>query len=436
MSEKLDVRVLAPPDKCSTEWPADLFTLTRSGSILAGRLDGFQSSRDLNHLATASLLKKLWSLPSVFWFFCRAFAMSLRADVICSHWLVPSGLVGSITSRLLGKTHIAVEHSGALHFLARSRVGRSIARFVIRGSDRVIAVSADLKVKLLNISPDAGSKIEVIPMGIVTERALAIGQLHSTEQSPASCRGVSPWAPLVASPVCLPVRGGHGGPPLQAGSCYRTVLFVGRLVEIKGVDLLLTALNGMRGVRLVVAGDGELRRDLEARARELSVAARFVGQVGALEREALLSSCDVVVIPSRVLADGRSEGTPVICLEAMAAGRVVVAARTGGLPDVIVDDENGLLFEPGDHCSLREKLLLALEDENLGRRIAANARRSAQAYDWALIGERFNQILTSALADNVRSPAFERMLMRASAHTCELPPENGATNQRRAPDEA
>jgi len=253
-------------------------------------------------------------------------------------------VAGALASRILRKPHIAIEHSGAVHFLAKSRLGRRIARFVIDGSDRVVVVSSNLKLKLLKMCPEAGEKTEVIPMGCFANAKRCV----------------------------------HGGTPLQADNA-RTVLFIGRLVEIKGVDLLLAALRGMKNVQLIIAGDGELQRDLEDRALELSVAARFVGQVGALEREALLSSCDVVVIPSRVLADGRSEGTPVTCFEAMAAGRVVIAARTGGLSDVIVDGQNGLLFEPGDYCMLREKVLLALEDENLRRRISSNARRCAQA---------------------------------------------------------
>ena len=404
MSTNFDVRVLAPPDKCSTDWPADVFTFTRSGSVLPGPFEGFQASSDLNHLAQASLFARLLSLPSVLWFFCRAFAMSLRADVICSHWLVPCGLVGSIASRFLRKPHIAVEHSGALHFLARSPVGRGIVGFVVRGSDRVIVVSADLKAKLLELCPGVKDKIEVVPMGIWTDRRLAGDQLHFKEVSSISCTGVPPWAPLLARPVQLPLRGGHGGPPVQVhpGST-RTVLFVGRLVEIKGVDLLLSAMNGMRDFRLVIAGDGEKKRELEQLANELSVAATFVGRVGALRRDELFAFSDVVVIPSRVLADGRTEGTPLVCLEAMLAGRVVVAARTGGLADVIVDGQNGLLFEPGDHLELRQKLVLALVDEDLRRKLSANARLTAQVFDWSRIGERFSQIIENAIEEHAHA---------------------------------
>jgi phosphatidyl-myo-inositol dimannoside synthase len=397
MSTRFDVSVLAPPDKGSIEWPADAFKLIRSASLVPGfasGLDGFWASSDLNELATGSLLAKLGALPSLLCFFCRAFVMTPKADIICSHWLVPSGLVAAIASRILGKPHIAVEHSGALHLLAKSRLGRRAARFIIDGSDRVVVVSNDLKVKLLSLYSDAGEKIDVVSMGIIAESAFAISQS-------LACKSVSPWASLVHDSAIEARRGAHVGTPVQVNPDHtRTVLFIGRLIEIKGVDLLLTAMKSMPDVRLVVAGDGDKRSDLEVLARELSVSVKFVGPAGAGQREALLTACDVVVVPSRVLTNGRTEGTPVVCLEAMAAGRVVIASRTGGLRDIILDGENGLLFEPGDHRALREKLVLALSDEDLRRRIATNARQTARAYDWSRIGERFSNIIESSLEEN------------------------------------
>jgi glycosyltransferase involved in cell wall biosynthesis len=108
----------------------------------------------------------------------------------------------------------------------------------------------------------------------------------------------------------------------------------------------------------------------------------------------------VVVIPSRALPNGRTEGTPVVCLEAMAAGRAVIASRVGGLAEAIVDGQNGLLFEPGDHRLLRHKLLLVLGNAELQHKLAENARRSAAAYDWKRIRARYGTIIDSVLRKN------------------------------------
>jgi len=396
------VTVLAPPDKSSIEWPVDVFRLIRSASLVPGfasQLNRFQASSDLNELANGSLFAKLSALPSLLCFFCLAFLMTLGADVICSHWLVPSGLAAAIASRILGKPHIAVEHSGALHLLAQSWLGHRVARFISDGSDRVVVVSNDLKMKLLRLYPHAVEKTEVVPMGITTNRAFAIARPRLNEEASITCTGVR--APFLHDSANDARRGAHGEAPIPDEADHtRTVLFIGRLIEIKGVDLLLTVMKSMTGVRLIVAGAGEKRRGLERQASQLSVPTTFVGPVVASQRESLLTACDVVVVPSRVLTSGRTEGTPVVCLEAMAAGRVVVASRTGGLRDIIRDGENGLLFEPGDHSMLREKLVLALSDEDLRRTIAANARRTALAYEWSRIGERFSKIIEISLEEN------------------------------------
>ena len=361
LSVDYDVRVLAPPDCTAQRWPSDAFTLTRSRSLLPRKLDPLKAGADLNDLASRGLLATLGAMLSLVCFFTHALMLALQADAICSHWMVPSGLVGALISRLLGKPHIVVEHSGALHLLARTRGGKRIVRFIIDGSDRVVTVSADLKRKLLTLCPEGKNKIEVIPMGI-------------TFPSP--------------------------GTSILSNQSTRIILFIGRLTEIKGLDVLLRAIHGFKNLSLIVAGDGDRREELQDLAESLGLNARFVGRVDAAERDHLLEKCDVVVIPSRALPNGRTEGTPVVCLEAMAAGRTVIASRVGGLAEAIVDGQNGLLFEPGDHSLLRDKLSLVLGNAGLQQQLAENARRSAAVYDWKGIGSRYGSIIDCALRTN------------------------------------
>lgn len=357
-----DVTVLALPDRSAVQWPPDTFTLARSRSLLPRRLDPLTASSDLNHLASGCSLARLASIVSLVCFSAHAFALALRADAICSQWMVPCGLIGAVIRRLFGKPHVVVEHSGALHLLTRMRGGRRIARFIAEGSDRIVTVSADLNRKLLALCPEARTGLEMIPMGVTVPSRPA--QPISNKPSP------------------------------------RRILFIGRLTEIKGLDVLLKAMRGLDDVCLIVAGAGERRDELEALARALSVNALFIGRIGASEREELLSICDVVVIPSRVLANGRTEGTPLVCLEAMAAGSIVIASRVGGLAEAVVDGENGLLFEQGDDRMLERKLSLVLGNDILRQKIAENARRSAAAYDWARIGFRHSRIIKNVLRTN------------------------------------
>jgi glycosyltransferase involved in cell wall biosynthesis len=343
-------------------WPEDFFALTRSSSLLPKRLDPFQASADFNNLTSRSRAVKIASAVSLAFFFKDAIKLAAHADAICSHWMLPSGMIGALLSRALRKPHVVIEHSGALHLLSKMRGGASLARFIIDGSHRVVTVSEDLKRKLIALCPDAESKVEVIPMGIC-----AASQDMFRAQK----------ASVVERPF--------------------TVLFIGRLTEVKGVDVLLKAMRGLDGAQLIIAGEGDQRYELEALARALPVSAKFLGRVEAARRDDLLSLSDAVVIPSRVLKDGRTEGTPVVCLEAMAAGRPVIASRAGGLSELIIDGHNGLLFETGNHRMLRERLKLFFGDAALHQKLSKNARLTAASYSWSQAGARFMEIIKGSL---------------------------------------
>jgi glycosyltransferase involved in cell wall biosynthesis len=189
----------------------------------------------------------------------------------------------------------------------------------------------------------------------------------------------------------------------SAESDKPVVLFIGRLTEVKGVDVLIRAMQHVGPARLVVAGDGEQRPCLEALAVELAIDAVFLGRVQASERAGLLEECEAVVVPSRLLASGRTEGTPVVCFEAMAAGRPVIAARVGGLAEIIVDGQNGLLFEAGDELALAGRLNLLLGDSGLKQAVAMNGRVTAAAHSWPRIGSRFAEIIKTSLNKNDRA---------------------------------
>jgi glycosyltransferase involved in cell wall biosynthesis len=358
LTTDFNVEVLTLDDEQATEWAQDRFNLVRSKSIFPRRLNCARASNDLNGLLTESWLVKLAAVPALLSYFQTAFRLARRADVVCSHWMVPCGLAGAFISKLLGKPHVTVEHSGALHLLRRTRGGSTVARFITRHSHRVITVSHDLNAKLLALCPDAAEKVEVIPMGVDRSHSFS-----AYRASPGKMR----------------------------------LLFVGRLTPIKGLHVLLEALRGLNGIGLVVAGDGEQRSDLETLARTFSIDAKFVGRVTASERDDLLSASDIVVIPSLTLADGRTEGMPVICLEAMAAGRPIVAAKVGGLPEIMVDGENGLLFEPGNVDMLSKKLRLLVDDAALRESISLRARETVSACGWESVAPRFVRVIKDSM---------------------------------------
>ena len=149
-------------------------------------------------------------------------------------------------------------------------------------------------------------------------------------------------------------------------------VFAGRLVPIKDVPTLLDAFARMRagwpGSRLVVAGDGELRSALEARANTLGLgdAVRWVGWRRDLTT--LYGAADVVVLSSR------SEGTPLTLIEALASGRPAVATAVGGVPDVVRDGQTGMLVPAGDPEAFADAMLRLARDPSSRQAMGAAAR--------------------------------------------------------------
>lgn len=381
LAPEFNVTVLAPADRRAKAISGEPYKLIRSSSLLPDRLNPFQSATDLNGLREASLLMKLAAAIALLGFFVKALRLARQTEVICSHWLLPSGLIGALLSSGLRKPHIAVEHSGALHLLARLRGGKAIAGFIVARSRRVIVVSEDLRRKLIALCPDASRKIKVIPMGVTMNGPESVAQITLDTNADDEYQY---------------------GPGLYARPCKQAepfILFIGRLIKIKGVDVLLAALHEMGGARLVIAGDGPERRHLEDLARRLRVNADFLGQVNAATRDTLLTACAVLVIPSRVLAE-RTEGMPVVCLEAMAAGCAVIAARAGGLAEIIRDQHNGFLFEPDDAGMLAEKLRLLLNDATRRARLGQNARRTAMDYTWPRVAASYARLIKDSLDDH------------------------------------
>jgi D-inositol-3-phosphate glycosyltransferase len=162
---------------------------------------------------------------------------------------------------------------------------------------------------------------------------------------------------VIPSGVDLPVDVGEEAEPPE-------VLYAGRLSAEKGVLELVAA---ARGMTLVVAGDGPLR-DRVPGAR---------GFVPHDELQQLYARAAVVACPSR------REGFGVACLEAMAHGRPVVASSVGGLRDLVVDRETGLVVPPRDPAALRAALEELLGDRVLRRRLGAAAReRARERFSW------------------------------------------------------
>ena len=221
---------------------------------------------------------------------------------------------------------------------------RTAERTLARGCDAIVAVSEETRDELLDLGIGDPARFHVIPVGMDLDPLLAVnggsGELRAR-------LGLDPAAPLVGA--------------------------AGRMVPVKDLDTLVSAVALMPGVHLALVGDGEMRASLESRAREPDLAGRvhFTGWWD--DMASALGDLDVVVLTSR------NEGTPLALIEAGAAGRAVVATDVGGVRAVVVDGETGLLCEPGSPQRVAERLGELLADPARRARMGAAARERTAA---------------------------------------------------------
>jgi len=241
----------------------------------------------------------------------------------------------------------------------------------VRGEDE-IRLGARWRARLT--SPGVWAAARAVLVQSEEMRRALLGEL------PADARArLEPRLAVVPNGIELP-------PPSDAPRGGR-VLAVGRLRPIKGMDVVIDAVAGVRG-QLTVAGDGPERARLEARARHHGLDARFLGHVGPAELAARYREAACVVLASRF-----GEGFPNVLLEAMAHGCPVIATRVTGVAELVVDRENGLLVPPGDPPALRDALARIANEPGLGARLGAAARVTAERYAWDTVEPRLELLL-------------------------------------------
>jgi glycosyltransferase involved in cell wall biosynthesis len=290
-------------------------------------------------------------------------------DAVVSEWLAPSALaVAALGERR--PAHFAIAHSADVHLLSRLPFAGVVAARIAAGADRVGFVAEILRREFCDLLGPARTalfarKLVLAPMG-VDAVDLATPRARGEIREELDLRGF-------------------------------TVLFLGRLVPIKGADVLVDAAAFGADLTIVIAGDGPERAALERRARARGVDVRFLGAVDGRRRAELLAACDVVAVPSRVLGDGRHEGMPTVVIEAMSSGVPVVATASGGIPEVVRDGESGLLVPPDDPGALASAIARLRADGALRAASVARGREIASARSWGAVASSVESAFDAAL---------------------------------------
>ena len=234
----------------------------------------------------------------------------LRPDVIHAHWWFPGGVMGAIASLVTRVPLVITLHGSDVHIAERPGL-RKLARLTLRRAAVVGVVSEALRREAIDLLNVDSEKVVVLRMPL---------------QMPAPATVETPPDP----------------PPLR-------LVCVGRLAREKGFGVLLDAMRMLDvPVSLDVFGDGPSRAELESAARGLDVT--FHGFRPRAELADALASAHALAVPSL------REGLGMVALEALAVGRPVIASGTGGLVEVVVDGDDGILVPPGDPVALAAAL--------------------------------------------------------------------------------
>lgn len=193
-------------------------------------------------------------------------------------------------------------------------------------------------------------------------------------------------------------------PAEEGSSGNRTVIFAAKLENsqaYKGLKDLLDAIAMLRGafpdIRLIVAGDGDMRKEYESYAEDIGIrdAADFRGN---LDRKRLREAYR----ESRVFALPTSyDSRPLVISEAMASGLPIVSTKIGGIPDMVEDGKEGFLIDPRDPIALADKIGELLRDPGLCDRLSRNAReRAKNEFDWKSRMAKYESVLERVLRDS------------------------------------
>ncbi|HTT92145.1 MAG TPA: glycosyltransferase [Acidimicrobiales bacterium] len=273
-----------------------------------------------------------------------------KPRVLHTH-MAKAGTIGrlAVLSSGSSKTRPRLVHTFHGHVLEGYFAGSQQKAFVelerrlARRTDVLVAVSPEVRDELVDLGVGKPSQYRVIPLGLDLAPFLAVNRSGPAGGKLRAALGLGGDVPLVG--------------------------ILGRLVPIKDHATLFSAVATIPEVHLAVLGDGELRQSLEGVARQLGIADRthFTGWWG--DAAAALADLDVVALSSR------NEGTPAVLIEALAAGRPVVATDVGGVRHVVQDSETGWLCSPGDSISLAALLERALSKRDVAQAMAEEGRR-------------------------------------------------------------
>ena len=305
--------------------------------------------------------------------YCQQFSYLLilarkyKVKLIHAHWVIPQGLLAILSRKLrLVPNNVRIlctSHGGDL-FSLQGGLLQSLKRFTFRNSDHATVVSTAMRDRLVAMGCRTDN-VSIQPMGVDLSRQFI---------------------------------------PDKDAIKTRDIIFVGRLVEKKGVSTLIEAIkllnNDHPAVKVTIVGDGPEKATLVQQCRESGVEnqVEFAGSIPNERVPEFYQSAKIAVVPSIIATDGDQEGLGLVAVEALGCGCATIVSDLPALSDVVTDRENGLIFTAGDAVTLQQRISSVLTDESLYNRLVCTGRQSViDKFDWQPVGTGYMETLAQCI---------------------------------------
>jgi len=281
-----------------------------------------------------------------------------KVDYVLVGHILPLGTATWLLSKFRPIKYAVVLHGMDFSYAIRNGRKRFLTKRILRRADKIICANSYLAQQVEDFRSTLASKIVVINPGVEA----GIPEIEEDKK-----RGFIDYYKLEGKTV---------------------LLSLGRLVERKGVDVVIKALNELNeeqknNIVYIVAGEGSAEEYLKSLVSDsLKNVVKFVGKISDVEKWAWYSIADIFVMPSRRIK-GDYEGFGIVYLEANLSGKPVIAGDSGGVKDAVKDGYNGILVKPEDVGAVRTAITHLMEDRELREELGKQGQlRAISKFNW------------------------------------------------------
>lgn len=294
-----------------------------------------------------------------------------KIDHVIVGQILPLGTVVFLLSKLLRIKYTVVLHGMDLEYALKKDLKKFLARLILKSSQTIISTNSYVEERMLNfLGDDFDRKSFVVNPGVSLWNAKY--ETHKARKFTAFRK--------------------------KYDLDGKFILFtVGRLVKRKGQDRVIEAVENLReripNLYYYIAGVGEDEKYLKNLAKNNSHV-KFLGAIDDNEKDLWLKNCDIFIMPSRNI-DGDVEGFGIVYLEAALVGKPVIAGRSGGVSDAVIDYETGILVEPDNIDSIDDAISELYRSFDLRQELGYNGMKRAVAeFNWTGQARKFYDYMT------------------------------------------